>query len=115
LNYIEYGTGWETYYMVEPTAFNGTAAQKALVVGGSCTFWGEYIDATNLLSTAFPRAAAVAERLWSPEDINDVNAAAPRIAELECRLIRRGIPAEPIVGPSFCAQEYVFPYLPPWL
>lgn len=104
---------WQTYYLVEPTNFNGTAAQKRRVLGGSATFWGEYIDGTNLLSTAFVHAGAVAERLWSPQNVNDVDTAAPRLAELQCRLIRRGIPAEPI-DPSFCPQEYVFAYHPPW-
>lgn len=41
LNIIVYGTGWQGYYQTEPTAFNGTDAQKALVIGGSCTFWGK--------------------------------------------------------------------------
>lgn len=31
LNYIVYGTGWQTYYQTDPTAFNGTAQQKQLV------------------------------------------------------------------------------------
>jgi hypothetical protein len=49
---------------------------------------GEFIDATNALQTAWPRACAISERLWSAEDVTDLNDAAVRIQEMQCRLIR---------------------------
>lgn len=50
-----------------------------------------------------PRAAAVAERLWS-KDATDVDAAAERLADLRCRMLSRGIAAQSM-GPGFCPGE----------
>ena len=64
--------------------------------------WGEEIDATNFLTRAWPRAAALAEQLWSPRAATgDAAAAAPRLHRFVCRLKARGLPAQPI-APSSC-------------
>ena len=38
-------------------------AEQNLVIGGEVTVWSERLDPAIMLSTAFPRAAAAAERL----------------------------------------------------
>ncbi len=103
------------YLTTDITDFNGTAAQIALVQGGGMSLWGEYIDATNLLSRAFPRGSAVAEALWAnPGAAANVTDATARMAAHTCRMIGRGIPAEPLAGPGYCAVEWQPAYNPPW-
>ena len=93
---------WTDYYLIEPTNFTGTAEQKARVVGGEACIWGEYVDETVSLSRLWPRAGAVAERLWSPKDVRDLDSALPRLRDFRCRMLVDGFPAEPFNGPSFC-------------
>uniref|UniRef100_A0A8C1M4Z7 Beta-hexosaminidase n=1 Tax=Cyprinus carpio TaxID=7962 RepID=A0A8C1M4Z7_CYPCA len=105
LDYISYGQDWQHYYKVEPLSFPGTDAQKKLVIGGEACLWGEYVDATNLTPRLWPRASAVAERLWSDKSVTDVGNAYNRLVQHRCRMVKRGIPAEPLfVG--HCRQEY---------
>ncbi|XP_041652472.1 beta-hexosaminidase subunit alpha [Cheilinus undulatus] len=106
INHISYGQDWRNYYTVQPLNFSGTEEQKKLVIGGEVCMWGEYVDATNLNPRLWPRASAAAERLWSDEKQTfNVNKAFPRLQEFRCKLLRRGIQAEPLfVG--HCKHEY---------
>lgn len=74
------------------------------MLGGAACAWGEYIDAVNSVNRVWPRAAAVAERLWSPADVTDVQDAAVRLADVRCRMLSRGIAAQSM-GPGFCPGE----------
>lgn len=96
---------WD-YYAVDPHAFIGTAAMKKLVIGGSACMWGEWTDATNTIPRTWPRASAVAERLWSAADVTNKDFAVQRLQAWTCRMIVRGIAAQPPNGPSFCAIEF---------
>ncbi|XP_066469998.1 beta-hexosaminidase subunit beta [Tiliqua scincoides] len=104
LDYISYGQDWRKYYSVEPLSFSGYKSQKERVLGGEACLWGEYVDATNLTPRLWPRASAVGERLWSSENVTDVDDAYARLTQHRCRMLRRGIAAEPLfVG--FCRYE----------
>ncbi|CAH2296835.1 beta-hexosaminidase subunit beta [Pelobates cultripes] len=107
LDYISYGQDWQKYYVAEPLMFDGSEAQKKLVIGGEACLWGEFVDASNLTPRLWPRASAVAERLWSDKQVTDVQDAYNRLVKHRCRMVRRGIAAEPLyVG--YCKHELNF-------
>eukprot|EP00929_Paragymnodinium_shiwhaense_P026793 TRINITY_DN1584_c0_g1_i1.p1 TRINITY_DN1584_c0_g1~~TRINITY_DN1584_c0_g1_i1.p1 ORF type:complete len:276 (-),score=51.20 TRINITY_DN1584_c0_g1_i1:323-1150(-) len=133
LNIVDYGMDWIKYYKVEPSNFTGgtEAVEQGLMAGIEACFWSEFIDNTNLLTTAWPRGAAVAERAWSAADVRDLEDAQVRLHELRCKLVKRGIQAAPIgicngwsgqcgIGVAapgiggFCKEEWDQPYLPPF-
>ncbi|XP_026153086.1 beta-hexosaminidase subunit beta isoform X1 [Mastacembelus armatus] len=105
LNRISYGQDWQGYYKADPQDFKGTEAQKKLVIGGEACLWGEYVDATNLTPRLWPRASAVAERLWSAMNVTDTTDAFNRLSVHRCRMVERGIPAQPLFS-SYCPSEY---------
>uniref|UniRef100_A0A5F8HK57 Beta-hexosaminidase n=1 Tax=Monodelphis domestica TaxID=13616 RepID=A0A5F8HK57_MONDO len=105
LNRISYGQDWQKIYSVEPLDFEGSPEQESLVIGGEACMWGEFVDMTNLTPRLWPRAGAVAERLWSSKSVNDTKLAYARLANFRCELLRRGVQAQPLfVG--FCEHDF---------
>lgn len=50
-----------------------TPEQQKRILGGEAAMWEELADAENLDAKLWPRLAAIAERLWSPESITDTD------------------------------------------
>jgi hexosaminidase len=64
------------HYLIDPlggTAADLTPEDKARVLGGEACMWAEFVTSENIDERIWPRAAAVAERLWSPQDVRDVD------------------------------------------
>lgn len=58
----------EKVYRFSPVLKSMTDAEQALVLGGQAQLWTEYIATLSYLEyMAFPRACAVAEKLWTPK------------------------------------------------
>jgi hexosaminidase len=72
------------------------AVRMQLILGGEVAMWGETVDTSDIFNTIWPRAAAAAERLWSPADVTDTTMALPRIERFRCLLNQRGIDANPV-------------------
>ena len=108
------GETWQSMYLLEPSKGITDPQQLALILGGESCMWGETVDSSVILPTIWPRAAAVAERLWSPIAVNDTVAAESRYAWFRCLLDLRGIEAGPYnnsnarsapAGPGGCLRQ----------
>ena len=64
-----------THYLVDPLPqANGlTPEEQARILGGEACMWNEQTTARDIDSRIWPRAAAIAERLWSPRDVDNVD------------------------------------------
>jgi hexosaminidase len=65
-----------SHYAVDP--LEGATAglspeEQARILGGEACMWSEYVTPENVDSRIWPRMAAIAERLWSPQSVKDVD------------------------------------------
>ncbi|CAH8853331.1 unnamed protein product, partial [Trichobilharzia szidati] len=101
LNDIQNDLDWMRYYAQNIRDFGGSFTQTQSVIGGEATLWSTRVDATNIMSLAWPRGAATAERLWT-KHLDSIEEFGKRLDELRCRMRQNGIPAHPVLGPGFC-------------
>ena len=116
--YMDHPTStWDVMYYYDP-ASGLSSSQRSLVLGGEAVMFGELVDEGNFDASTQPKAAAVAERLWSDrqaqpddpavgprydEDMDEVRA---RLMDHRCRMRNRGINAAPI-APDYCSTNFV--------
>jgi hexosaminidase len=72
------------HYAVDPMAMPDASVtlspeEKNRILGGESCQWAEWVTPENIDSHIWPRNAAIAERLWSPQDVKDVNSMYARI------------------------------------
>jgi hexosaminidase len=92
--YLDLGWSAARHYAVDP--LSGAAAtltddQKKLILGGESCVWTEYMDPENIDSRIWPRNAAIAERLWSPQSVTDSASMYARLDAESARLELLGL------------------------
>jgi hexosaminidase len=87
--YLDLGWSVARHYAVDPAsgpAATLTPDQQQLILGGESCMWSEYVNPENIDSRIWPRNAAIAERLWSPQNVTDVSFMYARLHEVSAQL-----------------------------
>ena len=94
---------WQQMWQFDPLIqANVSESTYQYFLGGEALMWGDQVDDVCIDSRVWPRACAIAERLWSQSyDLLDTYGAKSRLIDFRCRLARRGIGAGPI-DPGYC-------------
>ncbi len=90
------------HYVVDPmsdAAANLSPDEKKLILGGEACMWSEYVSPENIDSRIWPRTAAIAERMWSQQNVTDVNSMYQRLAEVSRWLDWLGLTHNSSYGP----------------
>lgn len=85
-------TPLERVYSFEPVPDELNAEEASYILGGQANVWTEYMSTTDQVEyMAYPRAIALAEVLWSPQDMRDWRSFTARLPSELQQLDRLGI------------------------
>ncbi|HEV2826224.1 MAG TPA: family 20 glycosylhydrolase [Pyrinomonadaceae bacterium] len=84
------------HYRADPLPADTTLTPEEAkhVLGGEATMWGEWVSPETIDSRIWPRTAAIAERLWSPQSVADVEDMYRRLAVISRQLEEHGLTHE---------------------
>ena len=91
--YIDLIQPAEYHYLNDPIPENTplTEEEQKRILGGEATSWGELVTWETVDSRIWPRTAAIAERLWSPQSIRNVEDMYRRLQNISFRLEELGL------------------------
>src|SRR6202521_2082380 len=93
--YLDLGWSAARHYAVDPMsgdAANLSPEEKQRILGGESCMWAEYVNPENVDSRIWPRNAAIAERLWSSQEVRDPASMYARLDFVSARLEWLGLP-----------------------
>ncbi|MEJ2111982.1 MAG: family 20 glycosylhydrolase [Acidobacteriota bacterium] len=73
--YLDHMRPASFHYEMDPRGHEAeelSEQEKSRILGGEACMWAEFVNSENIESRIWPRAAAIAERLWSPAYVNDI-------------------------------------------
>jgi len=81
------------HYAIDPLPQDSDLSpeQQARILGGEACMWEEQTSSQSIDSRIWPRTAAIAERLWSPRNVNDADDMYRRLAAESLRLETLGL------------------------
>jgi hexosaminidase len=81
------------HYLNDPLPATTTLSveEQRRILGGEATMWSEWVTPETIDSAIWPRSAAIAERLWSPREVRDVDDMYRRLAAVGVRLEEAGL------------------------
>jgi hexosaminidase len=91
--YLDLMRPTSSHYIVDPLPADvGLSPEEAArVLGGEACMWAEFVSPETIDSRIWPRLAAIAERLWSPREVNDVADMYRRLERVSVRLEELGL------------------------
>jgi hexosaminidase len=87
--YIDLNQSAAEHYLIYPLGDSAamlTPDQKSRVLGGEATMWTDIVSDENMDNRIWPRTAAIAERLWSPQQVHDVDSMYQRLEIISQKL-----------------------------
>ena len=93
--YLDLNEPASRHYAVDPLVGPTESLSKeeqSRILGGETAMWTEYISPETIDGRIWPRAAVVAERLWSPQQDNDMESMYVRLLRLAQFLTYGGLP-----------------------
>ena len=92
--YIDLNQSAEEHYLTAPLggdAANLSDEEKKRVMGGEAAMWAEFTTPESIDSRIWPRTSAIAERLWSPQEMRDVESMYTRMYAISDKLEAYGL------------------------
>ena len=91
--YLDLNLSTASHYLSDPIPPGSDLPEEARrhVLGGEACMWAEFVSPATIDSRLWPRAAAVAERLWSPGSVRDVDDMHRRLETQSLRLEALGL------------------------